>query len=810
MDVQGSRFHLLDGRPDWDRCVDATARLPLGEVWAGAQSPSTAISDWEYDASARALRLRRETPLFRHAGRDEPLVLDDRRGAGRDGDGNWFWIDESRTAIRQLPVGSRVARDWWTSTDLSADCRCAATPDAGTFAGVCTCAATVLTLSGLTVTRHQYLLAGYWSSAEAGILVFDLRAGGTPLRMLWPSTFRPWDMADCDDGGALVLDREHAEYWRLDEHLRLRGSRPQRISTFGSGDPGHVEPPPLSSGPVEPSPIPLRAVDGAPIDAVSIEPGPAGGVLVLGTGSDASVVYCFDGAQLRWQTSLSDSIEVSDPRTSTSSWYSVLGHDMAYLTTGGPLDGPLLYIADSRGDQVIAFDVDTGTGHLSGRDDFLPLRRWGARAVVRAADELFYDFGERWITVQAFTECRFTATATLTTAAEFADPPGLSGDSFDSGIPGCQWHRLMLDAHVPTGAAVSVRARASDDATLLEDAPWIDQPAPYLRGDGSELPWTDPWADRRGDPRDPRPLPAGMGTHELLFQQVFGRYLQLELTATGGGRATPLIRSVRAWFPRFSYVRHYLPAVYAEQDEPARFLERFLANQEGMFTALEEKIEHTHLLLDGRTAPAADLPWLACWFGLALDPQWDETRRRFLIRHVDRFYRLRGTVIGVVAILRAYLEPQLDERVFCSPLSGAGGVRLIERFLTRDTGGAAYGDSGAVTAPDPWTRATLAAHRFDVLVPASLAPDSRAMVERIVAAARPAHTAFVLRTFDELFVIGQARLGLDTELCTAPIFSTEYTGMTRLGTGFLGYHRPFDLSDRVVSDRDRVGHLPPL
>ena len=65
-----------------------------------------------------------------------------------------------------------------------------------------------------------------------------------------------------------------------------------------------------------------------------------------------------------------------------------------------------------------------------------------------------------------------------------------------------------------------------------------------------------------------------------------------------------------------------------------------------MFTALEEKIEHTHLILDSRTAPAADLPWLACWFGLALDPQWDETRRRFLIRHVDRFYRLQHAGCG--------------------------------------------------------------------------------------------------------------------------------------------------------------------
>ena len=107
-------------------------------------------------------------------------------------------------------------------------------------------------------------------------------------------------------------------------------------------------------------------------------------------------------------------------------------------------------------------------------------------------------------------------------------------------------------------------------------------------------------------------------------------------------------------------------------------------------------------------------------------------------------------------------------------------------------------------------RAADAAHRFDVLVPASLPAEERDMVERIVNAARPAHTAFALRTFDELFVIGQARLGLDTELGSASLFRPVWTGATPLAAGYLGYTHPFDVTDRLISDRDRVGDLPTL
>ena len=88
-----------------------------------------------------------------------------------------------------------------------------------------------------------------------------------------------------------------------------------------------------------------------------------------------------------------------------------------------------------------------------------------------------------------------------------------------------------------------------------------------------------------------KPLPERTGTWEILFQNINGRYLQLELTIQGNGRSTPAIRALRAWYPRFSYLEQYMPTIYREDPLSAFFLERWLANFEGLYTNLEDKIE---------------------------------------------------------------------------------------------------------------------------------------------------------------------------------------------------------------------------
>src|SRR5262249_50383286 len=145
---------------------------------------------------------------------------------------------------------------------------------------------------------------------------------------------------------------------------------------------------------------------------------------------------------------------------------------------------------------------------------------------------------------------------------------------------------------------------------------WIAQPLFYLRRDGNELPWLSTRAARRTKRKN------GTGTWELLLQGVRGRYLQLRLRLGGNGTATPRLRALRAWYPRFSYAQRFLPAVYREEPVAADFVDRFLANFEGINTTIEERIVQVQALFDPRCAPDESLAWLAEWFDVALDPSW--------------------------------------------------------------------------------------------------------------------------------------------------------------------------------------------
>jgi phage tail-like protein len=244
------------------------------------------------------------------------------------------------------------------------------------------------------------------------------------------------------------------------------------------------------------------------------------------------------------------------------------------------------------------------------------------------------------------------------------------------------------------------------------------------------------------------------------------------------------VRSLRAWYPRFSYVQAYLPEVYQEADEPGRFLERMLANTEGWLTEHEQRIDHAWMLANPRTAPEAALDWLASWVGLRLEPAWDADRRRFLLRNVDRLYRMRGTIGGLRALLRLYLGRSVDEEVVFAPRPRTDDpARIVD---------------------------TVAPHRFRVVIPAKLGSDQAAMVARIVGVARPAHAGFEIRCFSGLLVIGEAQVGVDSVVGESPRFEPIVLDRTDLAAGVLAASHPFEIADRIVADRDRIGELPAL
>jgi phage tail-like protein len=99
----------------------------------------------------------------------------------------------------------------------------------------------------------------------------------------------------------------------------------------------------------------------------------------------------------------------------------------------------------------------------------------------------------------------------------------------------------------------------------------------------------------------------------------------------------------------------YLPSLY-EQDD---FMGRFLMLFESFWRPIEQQIDEIHNYFDADMTPARFLPWLASWFDLLLDDNWNESQQRELLNIVIWLYRRRGTRVA----LQRYLEIFTQEPV---------------------------------------------------------------------------------------------------------------------------------------------------
>jgi hypothetical protein len=484
VDVNLTRFLLLYGHDDWGRCHADGSDQPLAAQWQAHQDPAL-----EWDEDTQTLRLTRTVPLFRRAKRTPPLESTARRGAAQDRYGNWYWIDAAETGIRFLPYGDRRSQPFWQLDDLSRSC---APADAGAFAPKPPPPSTPGHLRGLAVTTHHYLVVG--DLDQRGLWVFDLHGGGAPLLLRWPAgvDFAPWDLAATPGGGVLVLDQDHLCYWVLDADFRL-------IAQVAGADESLFQPTSANARRnlerVVPMPEGLALAPGAapaPTSPVSIEPGPDGTVFILDTGPDRpySILYEYAGSTQLAAYSLENAVRVADPDLGEGGTrlFSVAAHDFVHfcglLGTGGlaanspqatATEPSVFYLAERDGNQVMAFVLDRTQGHLVDLQEYLPLRRWEGKALVGAGERLYYDFSDRWVPLQPLVECQVMGRAVLTTPIDFSGP----SSSMDSGLPGCTWHRLLLDARIPAGTSVAVRARAADEPDLLAQSGWLSQPTPY-------------------------------------------------------------------------------------------------------------------------------------------------------------------------------------------------------------------------------------------------------------------------------------------------------------------------------------------
>lgn len=689
MDANGSRFHALLGRADWRQCRASASALDL------EQAPhvlSEAQDLVEVDALDEALVLRGLPYTFPQSSAVATrLPLDARRGAAFDRFGNTYFIADEKTFVQVRSAGTGRVTRWWPLDEPESK-----PAIARTFSNIKASSAPSSTpLKGLAVTRDHRLVVG--TAGPAGWWVFDLFSGGPPRQLLWPNHAPLLDIADMSaapDGGVWLLDAVNRRVWRLGPDLLP--SRPTQPAAIWP--PAHS--PTRLFGPrgqvARPLPLPLIAV--APIDLpvpgkpVAIEALDDGRALVLlhDSGGGSSLLLLHDGAVTQ---------TLAIKRADDTSF---LAHDMASVRMSGgsasaaegetsASKGPsriALFVADDIGNQAHRFDIElpsAGAATLRSVESFWPMRRFGGRALLSHGQQVLYDFGPgRWVPLVEQLRKRFEPEAWVLTPV------------FDSGAAATQWHRLMLDANFEHGTRVAIASRASDDLDALTHQTWDAEPAPYRRGDGRELPYL--------------PLPSALATWELLLQEARGRFLQLRLHLQCHLGRSPRVHALRVYSPRFSYLKNYLPAVYREDAASAMFLDGFLANVEGLFTSMEDRIAHAQVLFDWRTAPPDALDWLAGWLGLATEQQWPATRKRRFIRHAMRLYRWRGTVHGLRIALALALDDH-DESDFDNPARADQrglGVRVIEAFRTRRVPDVLLGDPSqpmpppALASQPPW------------------------------------------------------------------------------------------------------------
>lgn len=683
MDANDTRYRSLVTANDWTLQVHS----------------ENGAAEWSEELRGLSLKPR----LFEFAssqGMTPPLDEPGRLGAF-DSHGNLYSLSANRRTIRVRSTATRALSDYWPVGEgdgvgaiegLSPGSKRRSPTLPGSFGPQAPEPLAVShVLDALTVTNNNYLIVA--SREAGGLLVFDLFGGGPPLfqpwpaMMTWPVSQAVTALAPLADGGFVAL----AGNWihRFGSSLKpLVPSTPTdnpfaplEAASRAAESPSAEQPgaPPCF---IELTPI---LAQGANATALAVE---GERLVVLSCAARAGNVSTYvsvlnlDGraqnfgrgpAEPAWHVELTSLVAGA---TQLGQFLSLASYTLTVTTLGESVDISL-FVPLRQGDQALRFVV-TSTGTSSDvrlSREFWPLRRYEGLgfAVLPRGRQLagypdaraFYVNQTQWAPLLQLARPRFHTETVLSTPI------------WDGGGDGCEWHRLLLDMNLPSGTAVTVETRTCDGSNrdAIEREAFRREPDLIRSARGREQPWRDAEVDE---------ITQGFATWETLLQAAKGRWFQVRLSVKGDGQRSPVLRSLRVWYPRFSYAKNYLPPVYREDAVGADFLDRFLALFEGEFTRWEDRIAAAQLLFDARTAPTATLEWLATWLGLAFDAaDTDAARRRLLIRHAVTGYSKRGSVLGMLSAATLAWEKDIKEAWLAEPdslLKRRNGVRIQEFF----------------------------------------------------------------------------------------------------------------------------------
>ncbi|MTI85725.1 MAG: hypothetical protein FH756_17980 [Firmicutes bacterium] len=220
----------------------------------------------------------------------------------------------------------------------------------------------------------------------------------------------------------------------------------------------------------------------------------------------------------------------------------------------------------------------------------------------------------------------------------------LSG-AIDCRLEQACWHKILLEAQIPENTQVKIAYFASDKKSFLMNGRNQDLDE-YIRDRSisfqEKLHFLESfWHQSILNPED------------ALFHGARGRFLWFKIELVGSDEGTPVLKTLRLYYPRISYLR-YLPAVYQDDKKSSEFLERFLSLFETFFSNMDEKIDNAAGYFDADSVSGKYLKWLASWLAVSVDDSWNEEQVRRLIKRSPELYKKRGTREGIAEIIEVF------------------------------------------------------------------------------------------------------------------------------------------------------------
>lgn len=140
---------------------------------------------------------------------------------------------------------------------------------------------------------------------------------------------------------------------------------------------------------------------------------------------------------------------------------------------------------------------------------------------------------------------------------------------------------------------------------------------------------------------------------DVLLYDNQGRYLiyWFECVAEGD---SDRISWIKIYYEKFSWL-NYLPQIYSEESP---FLEKFLAVFQTFHEDLESCIDYLYRIYQPEYTRSEFLEVLNEWLPIDGFEYWNESQRRYLLKHYQSFNSKRGTKQGIIDYVNLYTHHQ--------------------------------------------------------------------------------------------------------------------------------------------------------